>query len=241
MSGKKPSDPLSVLIIGCGRIAGGYDNLDDDNVKTHAKAFLRHGGFRLSACVDPDEDVRRTFAKRWGIEQDFSEIDDAIGQSFDVASICSPPEAHAIHLERLLESNTRLVFCEKPLTSDIEQSRRLVAAYAANDRPLAVNYQRRWEPTVLTLKEEIASGQWGRLLVANGLYTKGIFANGSHLIDLLHYLVGPLEPEAVTDALEDYLDTDPSLAARLRTQLGAPVILSLATTAALRCSSWTCF
>ena len=229
ISSKRPSEPLSVLIVGCGRIAGGYDQTDGPDVKTHAKAYLGQGCFRLAACVDPDRKTAETFAARWGVERSHATLQEAKAR-YDVVSLCSPPEAHADQLATLLDWDIGLVFCEKPLTDDIEQSRRLVAAYREKARPLVVNYQRRWEPFVCQAREEIAGGRWGKLLSAQGIYTKGVFANGSHLVDLLQFLIGPLTAERVFEARTDYSEADPSLGALLRSGEGAPVILSIGDT-----------
>lgn len=226
-SSKRQSDPLSVLIVGCGQIAGGYDRPDDEAIKTHAKAYLRQGGFRLAACVDPDLDRARDFARIWGISQAYTRLEEAAGQRYDVVSLCSPADAHAQQLDMLLDWDVGLVFCEKPLTDDLSRSRQLVEAYRAKGRPLVVNYQRRWEPCVRAMKAEIAAGEWGRLLTAHGLYTKGIYANGSHLIDLLQYLLGPVEPVMVTGSRIDHLPEDPTLSGLLIESGRAPITLSI--------------
>jgi len=227
MSRTERSDVLSVLIVGCGQIAGGYDVLEDLEVKTHVKAYLGHAGFRLAGCVDPDLQKARAFAERWRIPAAFADLTAASGGSYDVVSVCSPPAAHAGQLQALLDWDVRGVFCEKPLTTDASVSRLLVQAYRQQNRPLAVNYLRRWEPETSRVCADIAAGRWGRLLHAHGVYTKGIYANGGHLIDLLQMLVGPLTPIAVTDCRIDYLRDDPSLGGLLRTADGAPVVLSL--------------
>ena len=214
---------LSVLIVGCGNIAGGYDEADSPEIRSHAKAYRRHGGFTLAACVDPDRDKAAAFAKRWGVARHYASLDEIEERAFDVVSLCSPAELHADQLQALLDWPVRLVFCEKPLTLDIGQSRRLVAAYEQAGKTLAVNYQRRWETCVRQLRGE----DWGRLLVANGTYTKGVQANGSHMIDLMSALLGPLTAESVTDRVVDYLPDDPTLGAVLRAADGAPVKLSV--------------
>jgi len=214
----------SVLIVGCGNIAGGYDaDGDSGQIRTHAKAFLSHGGFELTACVDPDPGRRAAFAARWGCARTYDSLDAVTGRSFDVVSLCSPAELHAEQLRQLLEWPVGLVYCEKPLTLDVAASRAIVEAYEKAGRPLAVNYQRRWDRAVRQLQTE----DWGDLLAARWLYTKGIQTNGSHLIDLAQALLGPLRAEAVTDIVEDYQPHDPTLGAILRTRSGAPLVLSV--------------
>ena len=227
MSNKKRSEAFSVLLVGCGQIAGGYDQPGGNAIKTHAKAYLHHGGFRLAGCVDPDVEKARDFARRWQVDEAFPDLEAAAGAAYDVVSICSPLVAHAGQLQALLDWDVRLVFCEKPLTIDTALSQEIVDTYRARNRPLAVNYQRRWDPSVRKVKADIASGRWGRLLSAHGIYTKGIYANGSHLIDLLHTLIGPLEPIMVTEQRIDYLPDDPTLGGILRTEDHRLVVLSI--------------
>lgn len=227
MCSTRPSDGLSVLIIGCGQIAGGYDEGKEDAViRTHAKAFQRHGGFRLAACVDPDIERRLAFQTRWGVERTHADLAELDGQAFDVVVLCSPPEVHAPQLERLLTMEVGVVFCEKPLTANLTASRRLVRAFADQCRMLGVNYLRRWDPSMGVLRERIRAGELGALLSASLTYTKGVFANGSHGVDLLHFLLdGRLSPLAVHRVVEDYLPDDPTLDAALAAPNGAIVHL----------------
>lgn len=215
-----------VLIIGCGRIAGGYDEgRDDAMVRTHAKAFGGHPAFRLAACVEPDAARRRAFMATWNIPDGAAGLDAFADRRFAVACVCGPTESHAAGLRALLHLDVAVVFCEKPLTEDAGEAARLVAEYAARGKTLAVNYLRRFDPTVTALQADIAAGRLGRLQGAVGLYTKGILNNGSHMVDLLQHLLGPLEPARVDGALVDYIPADPTLSCALTTVDGATVRL----------------
>lgn len=222
MSAAKKPKPLSVLIVGCGAIAGGYDErrparAKSKDVFTHAGAYRAHDGFRLAACVEPDTKRRKAFMARWKVARGFSSLGECLeaGLAFDVASVCAPTPAHTAVLEALLAFPVRAVFAEKPLTGSPSESRRIVAAYARAGRPLAVGYFRRFDPAMRALKAEIASGKWGRVRSAVGYYGKGLFNCGSHLIDLIGYLWGPLEARAVLGRIDDYAPGDPTLDAVL--------------------------
>jgi predicted dehydrogenase len=186
-------------------------------VFTHARAYRAHGGFRLAACVEPNAKRRKAFMTRWNVAQGFANLGECLesGLAFDVASVCAPTPAHAAVLEALLAFPVRAVFAEKPLTGNPSDSRRIIAAYAKAGRPLAVNYFRRFDPAMRALKREIAAGAWGQVRGAVGYYGKGIFNCGSHLVDLLGYLWGPLEARAVLGRLDDHVPGDPSLDATL--------------------------
>ena len=219
---------LTVAVIGCGRIAGGL--AQDANVTgdalSHAAAYDRHQGFRTVACVEPDEARRRGFMDRWGVEHGFATIEEATDSlGFDVASVCTPTDRHETDLWRLLDTPVRAVWCEKPLTGSFQRSARIVEAYRGADKALAVNHLRRWHPAMRDLRAEIAADKWGAVRSVVGFYTKGIRNNGSHMIDLVQFLIGPLSVRAVATARIDYDAADPTVDAILTTQAGVPVHL----------------
>lgn len=222
------SGPLKALIVGCGRIAGGFDECGPDSaVLSHAGAYRRHSGFEIAACVEPDAERRQGFAKTWAVPAAFANLDQCLqaGIPFDVASVCVPTAHHGAVLERLLGTEVKAVFCEKPLTDDAAESERLVEAYAEAGVLLAVNYLRRWDPSVVALRHEIESGEWGQVRTATGYYTKGVLNNGSHLVDLAHLLRGPLALDAVTGARTDHDPGDPTVDAVLRWEDGVALHL----------------
>ena len=192
------SELLNVLIVGCGNIAGGYDadKRDGGRPLTHAGAYRSHGGFRLLTCVDPDGEKRSSFASRWGVEEAVASLDAVTGRAgrYDVVSICSPTAAHADDVASAIALRPALIFCEKPITPRYETSQELVGQCAAAGIQMAVNHTRRWDPEVIRLRSELASEQWGPVRSISAVYSKGILNNGSHMVDLLNYLVGPCVP-----------------------------------------------
>ena len=227
-----PTTPYKVLIIGCGNIAGGFDvrHPSDAPPFGHAKAYLQHGGFSLVACVEPDASKRAAFQEQWGITQGANTLADlqpAPG-SYDVISICSPTSVHAADLEAALALKPRLIFCEKPVTPSLAQTSHWVQRCEAQQVALAVNHSRRWAPDVRRLREQITSGHWGAIRAVTGFYNKGVLNNGSHMIDLLHYLFGSLTLDAVGQPVNDFFADDPSVPATLRSAQGVPISLNVA-------------
>ena len=229
MSSANMSEPLSVLIVGCGDIAGGYDERGSSGpVLTHASAYIRDPRFRIRACVEPDPLRRAAFMEYWGVENGYQDLQTCLATEgcFDVASLCLPTALHGEALEVLLAAKIRLVFAEKPLTGNAELSHRIVDAYEAAGCSLAVNYSRRWDRRIGKLKDEIAAGEWGSVQAISGLYAKGLFNNGSHFFDCLHFLIGPLVPRAVLGRVDDGRTEDPTLSVFLESEIGTPVILT---------------
>ncbi|MCY0950575.1 Gfo/Idh/MocA family oxidoreductase [Streptomyces sp. H27-S2] len=94
------------------------------------------------------------------------------------------------------------VFCEKPLAADVEEARELAASLAGVR--LHVGFQRRCDPEYRVLREEIASGRLGRILLVRctafdreppaGAYERtagDIFTDCLvHDMDAVHWLTG---------------------------------------------------
>lgn len=220
---------MSVLIVGCGDIAGGYDEAADNDrvIRTHAGAYRCDVRFRLAACVEPNSERRAEFMARWNVPIGFDCLKScrAAGAAYDVASVCVPTHLHGDVLEMLLTMSVHAVLAEKPLTGEVARSRAIVSAYEEAGRPLIVNFQRRFDAQITSIRNEIAAGDWGTVQSAFAYYAKGLFNCGSHAIDLLQYLIGPLQPISVSDIIRDYRRDDPTLSARLETSEARPVYL----------------
>jgi predicted dehydrogenase len=206
------------IIIGCGKIAGGYNrSTDDEMVLTHALAYLRHPGYALTACVEPDDVARANFMTKWNVRHGYRTLDDALAaESFDVASVCSPTGTHLPALARLLEAGMKGVFAEKPLDGNAKQARELGQKFEQAGVPVIVNYTRRYDGAMITLKTQIGTGEFGVLRSVVGWYDRGLMNNGSHMIDLVGYLTGRgATPLRVEDAYDDGVPSDRSISALL--------------------------
>jgi len=220
---------LDVLIVGCGNIAGGFDanRPAHESPLTHAGAYRAHGGFRLAACVEPNEQRRKAFMERWEIPYGFATIAEAISAygRFDVVSICSPTSFHHSDTIASLGASPSLVFCEKPLASNLADAQDMEARCRSAGALLAVNHNRRWAPDVVRLQTELTSGAWGKLRSATGIYNKGVLNNGSHMIDLLLFLLGPMTLSWIGSPVWDHRNDDPSIPATLSTSDNVSVLL----------------
>jgi predicted dehydrogenase len=223
---------FKVLLIGCGNMAGGYDLRQPEEALPlgHAKAFRQHGGFELTSCIDPNTAQRQAFQSRWQVPQGFASWQDMPKQvsAFDVISICSPTVVHAEDIQAALARKPRLIFCEKPVTLHVAQTQQAVTDCARQQVLLAVNHSRRWSPEVLQLKQEFAQGQWGAVRSVSAVYNKGMLNNGSHMMDLLLNLFGPLQITHVGQAVIDHFEADPSVDACLQTADAVPIQINVA-------------
>lgn len=227
---------LGVLIIGCGNIAGSFDThrKSGEMPRTHAGAYAAHGQFSIHACVEPDDSRRTAFMARWAIKEGYASTAKLLaaygmtGQStpFDVVSICSPTANHNEDALQALRLSPKLIFCEKPVSYDLQQTQNLVHRCSEQGVQLAVNHNRRWDPDVMRLQGELQTGQWGAIRSVAGQYNKGVLNNGTHMIDLLQLLLGPLTLVECGAPSFDFWTSDPSVPARLVSANGVPVTLS---------------
>ena len=221
------SSNIKTLIIGCGNIAGGFDINKSEWPSTHIGAYKHHGKFDINACVEPNKKIRAEFASRWNINNAFSTIQEVIanGLNFDVISICSSTCSHHINVFEALKLKPKVIFCEKPLASSYKDALEIIEMCKNNNIKLAVNYSRRWDPKVVELRNEIASGKFGEISSIVCYYNKGVLNNGSHMVDLLLNLLGSLQIVTAISPINDYSIDDPTLSALLKTNTGLPIHL----------------
>lgn len=201
----------SAVVVGLGQIGQGYDyGCDDDSVVvTHASSYRYHPGFDLVAGIDPDSEQRRLFERKY-VAPAFSTVADLPGAfRSEVVSICVPTVLHAETFFAALERAPRAVLCEKPIAGTVEEAAKMVSAARAAGCVLAVNYMRRFEPGVLSLREMIEAGGLGDIYKGVVWYGKGLRNNGSHFVDLLRFLLGEAEAPRVFSKGRRWENHDP--------------------------------
>ncbi len=203
------------VIVGAGRIVAGYDAPGDERILTHAHALASQPRIRCAGLYDPDTARAEAAATKWGLRAARS-VEELLSIRPALVIIASPDEAHLECLEQALAARPRLVICEKPLTPSLVASERIVARYEREGVPLAINYQRRFDPVVAKLKRRLAAGETGRTLAGCVLYSKGVLHNGSHAVDLLRHLLGEVREARGRRKVGDFTDADPSVAGTLR-------------------------
>lgn len=181
-------------IVGLGQVGMLFD--DDPSrhrTWTHFSAYERLSDrFELVAVCDPDPDRRARAEDRLQAVRAFATLDEMLdAEPVDVISICTPITLHAPQIEECAP-HARAIVCEKPLSADAAAAESAVRACAASGTLLAVNYYKRFESSVGQAAELIADGSIGAVHTAAALYAGPLDAVGSHAVDLLEFLLGPL-------------------------------------------------
>lgn len=179
-------------IVGLGQIGQGYDYglAANEYVKTHATALFSHPGFHLVGGVDPDERQREKFTSKFSCPA-FGSVGELLAKTEpEVVALAVPTPIHCAVFEEVIKSRPKALVCEKPLAETLEEARGMVQAAKDGNCALMVNYGRRFDPSVHTLKAAIDGGDFGRIYKGVVWYSKGLRNNGSHFIDLLGFLLG---------------------------------------------------
>lgn len=188
---------LRAGIIGCGRIAGGYDrdvpDIADPDAwsATHAGAYLLCPDTQMVGASDPSEDARATFADKWSCQNMYATHNELlVAQSPELISICSPTATHRDVFESAIKSGVKGIALEKPVAIDLADAEQMQDIAAGV--PVVVNFTRRFNPSFAEVAENIKNGVYGRVLNAVFRYTKGLIVNGSHHIDTARWFFGDI-------------------------------------------------
>lgn len=164
----------------------------------HAARYAAVDDTVVVAACDADAQKLATFGERWGVSALYSDVETMMVQEQpDVVSICTHTGIrHEVTLQVIAHA-PRAIFMEKPMAETLRQCDEIIAACEARGIVTAVNCSRRWEPgytQAKTLLAEIVGPL--RCLVA--FCPGGLSHMGSHLLDLVRYLVDDVPAEWVS-------------------------------------------
>lgn len=182
---------------------------------THGSALAAIPQATVVAGCDINEEACRLFLERWAdtwpgvktytdYKQMFAE------EEIDLVSVATPDNLHAPVVQAALDAGIKVIFCEKPLTTHLDDADEMIAAINAHGAVVNVNHTRRWSPTHVTAREAVRAGEIGQLAQINaqlGGERAMLWRNHSHALDLLCayaegnpvWVVAELEP-----GFEDY-------------------------------------
>src|SRR6478735_8056462 len=219
-------------LVGCGRISA-----------NHFDALGKHADrAEVVAVCDIDPAALAAAAKRTGARA-YAEIEALLADPrVDVVVLCTPSGLHAEEGIKAAAAGKHLV-TEKPMATRWDDGKRLVHACDQAGVRLFVVKQNRLNPTIQAVKQAMDKGRFGRIYVVtvNVFWQRpqeyydaakwrgtwefdgGAFMNqASHYVDLLDWLVGPVESvEAFTATLERKIEVEDTGVAAVRWRSGA--------------------
>lgn len=183
-------------LLGLGNIAWKYDANRPESgfALTQAGAMLRHPEVELVGGCSPDAADRRGFSDWSGGLPVFTAPGAMLEQLRpDLVGICSPTQEHFTHVLQCLESGVRVIWLEKPPTSDSGQLEQLLRRAEHCQATVCVNYFRRYLPSYRQLRKLMQDQTYGPCLNIRITYSPGLARNGVHLLDQLFFLTGAHE------------------------------------------------
>ncbi len=117
---------LKSAIVGCGRIASGFD--DDpkrkSSIATHAGAykFLKNE-VDLICASDIDELKLKNFGEKWDIKKLYVDYKEMLAkEKIDILSICTWASSHFEICKEAVNNGVRAIFCEKPIAESLAEA-----------------------------------------------------------------------------------------------------------------------
>jgi predicted dehydrogenase len=138
----------------------------------HAEA-LRRIGVEVVGILGSAPERARAVAQRLGIGRVYHDLDELLADpGVEAVHVASPNAHHFEQASRVLESGRHLV-CEKPLALNSNETGRLRNLAESRPRQLAaVNYNVRFYPLCLEMRDRVARGDIGQVLSVTGSYTQ---------------------------------------------------------------------
>ena len=131
----------------------------------HANVLSNHPSAQLEAIAEPNqvaaEQARKAYPEAVIFDNPFRMLEE---MEVDAVSIVSTEETHAGIVRKALENRIH-VFCEKPLSTRLDEARELVGLAHQQNIQLRLGYILRYEPRHRVLQEQVQSGRLGKLAV----------------------------------------------------------------------------
>jgi myo-inositol 2-dehydrogenase / D-chiro-inositol 1-dehydrogenase len=141
--------PLSVGVIGVGRIG-----------RMHAHVLAHQvAGAAVSAVYDARPPTARDVAAELGVPAAAS-VDEILDGDVDAVAICSTADTH-VELMIAAAAAGKAVFCEKPVSLELPELDRALAAIETAGVPFQIGFNRRFDPAHAAVREAVASGAVG--------------------------------------------------------------------------------
>ncbi len=195
--------PVRTALLGCGKVA-----------RIHARAFTTLAQSDFVAVCDPTAEKAEALARQFGVAA-YTNLEAMLGEAApQMISICTPHPSHAEGVVAAAQHGVHALV-EKPLAADLRGCDQAIDACHRHGVKLGVVSQRRFYPPVIRLKAAIDAGKIGRPILAvvsllgwrdQSYYASdwwrgsweseggGVLVNQApHLLDLLLWLIGPIE------------------------------------------------
>ena len=143
------------VVLGCGRIGS-----------MHA-AYLhrRVAGAEVVGVFDVVAEAAESVGAELGVPV-AADLEAALAIDADAVAICTSTDTHVDVMIAAAEAG-RAIFCEKPISLDVAEVDRALAAVEAAGVPLHIGFNRRFDPSHKAVADAVADGSIGEVEVVN--------------------------------------------------------------------------
>lgn len=138
---------MRIGLVGAGRIGA-----------CHAETLTGLPAVETVVITDPDRDRAVAMADKTGARRADS-LDELI-DGVDAIVIATPTDTHAALIRRVVAAGLP-IFCEKPVATDLADTRTLLAEVADAGIELQVGFQRRFDAGYVALRDAVRGGRLG--------------------------------------------------------------------------------
>ncbi len=146
-----PSQPKPIVVIGAGGI------VNDAHLPAYAQC-----GFNVEGIYDINAERSRQTAATFDIPRVHDSLADALRTEDAVFDIAVPPDMLRSVLEQMADGST--VLMQKPMGTDLAETRRIVDVCRAKRLTAAVNFQLRFSPMMLAVGDMIRRDLLGAIV-----------------------------------------------------------------------------
>ncbi|SCZ61555.1 Gfo/Idh/MocA family protein [Thiohalomonas denitrificans] len=232
MASKINNRKLRIGIVGCGRISRNHF----DSIDVHSEHM------ELVSVCDVDEDILGNHTEKYKVPG-YSNMEAMLkNESMDLVALCTPSGLHPDQTVRAAQHGVNVV-TEKPMATRWQDGLRMVRACDQEGVRLFVVKQNRKNTTLQLLKQAITEKRFGKIYMVhiNVFWNRpqeyydsakwrgtweldgGAFMNqASHYVDLLDWLIGPVESiQAMNGTLDRDVEVETSGVLNVRWRSGS--------------------
>ena len=184
------------------------------------KHLSKLDGVECVAAADLSDAPLQRFKTAWNPTHTFTDYRQMLAEvkELDAISVCTPNGLHAQNTIDALQAGHH-VLVEKPMAMNAREGQRMLDAARAAGKQLIVGFQHRFEPKTKLIRDQIASGSFGKIhyvraqaLRRRGIPNWGVFGRkelqgggpmidiGVHILESAHYMIGSPRPVSASSA-----------------------------------------
>jgi predicted dehydrogenase len=140
--------------------------------KVHTENVRRLPWVEVAAVVGSRPETARKFAESMGIPVAAGSLQEVLDdKTIAAVHICTHNVDHFPQATAALQAG-KAVLCEKPMTMSVDEARQLVDLARSKNALVAVQHNLRYYPVLQQVRQMIAKGDLGDILIAQGTYSQ---------------------------------------------------------------------